>query len=383
LLADPDALHIFDKSVDYKGVRMEGVVNRRTLLSFAFGTLVGGAFVAWRYDPALFRWKPNVDKPLPPPPPDEGTLVVDPLSQKWDFNYEKVHWAPAMPLAQISSSVYSSGDKLETTLSHWGLTQIEELSDGSIFACVASNEKMVVVAFRGTDDAVDWLTNFDLLFLRLGTGVVHRGFYRSTTAMVSRAVEAAKAQGAANKLIWITGHSLGGAMALLFAYDCLQTKALDITGLVTFGQPMVVDGRLARYLNAELSGRYLRFVNGGDSVPRMVPGYSHCGNLVYFIDNSFKFDKPAIRAGAAPTKADEFAEALVYEQGPEPMSKEEFDRIKSTKSRRIERRKDRRRQIEPNAQAAAVEDHDMSRYMHWIGLFAGQAKVKPVASEKP
>jgi triacylglycerol lipase len=198
--------------------------------------------------------------------------------------------------------------------------------------------------------------------------------------MVSRAIEAAKAQGAANKLIWITGHSLGGAMALLFAYDCLQTKALGITGLVTFGQPMVVDGRLAAYLNAELDGRYLRFVNGDDLVPLMVPFYSHCGKLVYFIDNTFKSDKPTIRAAAA--KADELAEALAYEHGPQPMSKEEFDRIKSNKSRRLERRKDRRRSIEPEAQAAAVEDHDMSRYLHWIGLFAGQAKVKPMASPK-
>jgi hypothetical protein len=358
----------------------KGAVNRRMFLSFAAGTVIGGTFIAWRYDPALFNPRPNIDDPLPPPPPDEGKLVVDPLSQPWDFNYEKVHWAPTMPLAQISSSVYSSGDKLETTLSDWGLAQIEELSDGSMFACVASNEKVVVVAFRGTDDAVDWLTNFDILFVRLGAGFVHRGFHRSTAAMVSRAVEAAKAQGAANKLIWITGHSLGGAMALLFAYDCLQTNALSITGLVTFGQPMVVDGGLAAYLNAELNGRYLRFVNGGDSVPRMVPLYSHCGNLVYFIDNTFKFDKPAIRAAAA--KADEPAEALIYEQGPEPMSREEFDRIKSTKPRRLERRKDRRRKIEPEAQAAAIEDHDMSRYMHWIGLFAGQAKVIPMASAK-
>lgn len=359
----------------------QGSVNRRVFFSFAAGSLCGGAFIAWRYDPALFNWKPNVVNPLPPPPPDEGKLVVDPLSQRWDLNYEKVHWAPTLPLAQISSSVYSSGDKLETTLRDWGLTQIEELSDGSMFACVASNSTIVVVAFRGTDDAVDWLTNLDLLFVKLGTGFVHRGFRRSTDALVSRAVEAAKAQGAAKKLVWITGHSLGGAMALLFAYDCLQTRALDITGLVTFGQPMVVDGKLAAYLNAELNGRYLRFVNGGDSVPRMVPLYSHCGNLVYFIDNIFKFDKPAIRAAAA--KADTFAEALVYEQGPEPMSKEEFNRIKNSKPRRLELRKNRRRKIEPVAQAAAVEDHDMSRYMHWIGLFAGQAKVKPVASAKP
>lgn len=356
----------------------QAAMNRRMFFSFAAGALIGGAFIAWKYDPALFNWNPNVDDPLPPPPPDEGQLVVDPLSRAWDFNYEKVHWAPTMPLAQISSSVYNSGHTLETTLSDWGLTELEELSDGSMFSCVASNEEIVVVGFRGTDDAIDWLTNFDLVSIRLGTGFVHRGFHRSTTALVARAVEAAKAQGAASKLIWITGHSLGGAMALLFAYDCLQTKALDITGLVTFGQPMVVNGGLAANLNTALSGRYLRFVNGGDSVPRMVPLYSHCGNLVYFIDNTFKFDKPAKLAAAANTG--ESVEPLVYEQGPEPMRKEEFERIKSTNSRRLERRKDRRRTIEPEAQAAAIEDHDMSRYMHWIGLFAGQAKVKPTSS---
>lgn len=355
-------------------------VNRRMFFSFAVGAVCGGAFIAWRYDPALFNWNPTVVNPLPPPPPDEGKLVVDPLSQAWDLNYEKVQWAPAMPLAQISSSVYSSGDKLETTLRDWGLTQIEELTDGSMFACVASNKNAVVVAFRGTDDAIDWLTNFDILFVRLGVGYVHRGFHQATAAMVSRAVNAAKAQGAANKRIWITGHSLGGAMALLFAYDCLQTTALDITGLITFGQPMVVDGKLAAYLNAALNGRYLRFVNGGDSVPRMVPLYSHCGNLVYFIDNTFKFDKPTIRAAAA--KADAPAEALFYEHGPVPMSWEEFERIKSNKPRRLERFKKRRRQIEPEAQAAAIEDHDMSRYMHWIGLFAGQAKIKLKAGAK-
>ena len=42
---------------------------------------------------------------------------------------------------------------------------------------------------------------------------------------------------ASAKHIWVTGHSLVGAMALVCAYDLTVYQGYEIDGVITFGQP--------------------------------------------------------------------------------------------------------------------------------------------------
>jgi hypothetical protein len=74
--------------------------------------------------------------------------------------------------------------------------------------------------------------------------------------------------------VWITGHSLGGALATLAADRVIRAgilKPSDIGGVFTFGQPRVGNGPFAR--GYPLHDRHFRFVNGNDVVTRVPPRY--------------------------------------------------------------------------------------------------------------
>lgn len=91
--------------------------------------------------------------------------------------------------------------------------------------------------------------------------------------------------------LFITGHSLGGALAALYAtmlnYTGETEVASKIGAVYTFGQPRVGDADFAEYAAEHLAGRYFRVVYCNDVVPR-VPfdnelfAFKHFGNCDYF-----------------------------------------------------------------------------------------------------
>ena len=77
----------------------------------------------------------------------------------------------------------------------------------------------------------------------------------------------------------VTGHSLGGALAVLAA-DILNAQGFLIHSVYTFGQPRVGDATFAARYNMTLGQRTFRIVNSNDLVPRLpgwLMGYRHCG----------------------------------------------------------------------------------------------------------
>ena len=78
---------------------------------------------------------------------------------------------------------------------------------------------------------------------------------------------------AGDKPIWIAGHSLGGALAVLAALDLTLNRKLPVQGVYTFGQPRVGDRTFARSVKKTLGDRMVRFVNNRDVVPQVpTPG---------------------------------------------------------------------------------------------------------------
>jgi hypothetical protein len=71
--------------------------------------------------------------------------------------------------------------------------------------------------------------------------------------------------------IWITGHSLGGALAVLAAAVLKFEAGRDIAGLYTYGRPRVGDNAFCEALDAALTGRFFRYVNDQDIVPHAIP----------------------------------------------------------------------------------------------------------------
>jgi len=95
--------------------------------------------------------------------------------------------------------------------------------------------------------------------------------------------------------IRITGHSLGGAVAVLLAV-LLRNDKINVFEIVTFGQPMVTNEDGARIWNSgELALPLFRFWNQDDIVPTLPPaisrlinwagGYYHFGYLCRYTNS--------------------------------------------------------------------------------------------------
>ncbi|HKE86456.1 MAG TPA: lipase family protein [Vicinamibacterales bacterium] len=158
---------------------------------------------------------------------------------------------------------------------------------------VVENDEAIVVAFRGTQPRhpVDWLSDGRVVQATWAhtVGKVHKGFYEALRAVWGDGqVLPRRLVGRGNRTVWITGHSLGGALAELCAARACFDPAITsvpIQGIYTFGQPRVGDEAFAALLHQKLGARTFRFVNDRDIVPR-VPffsmGYRHYGNQTFF-----------------------------------------------------------------------------------------------------
>ena len=89
----------------------------------------------------------------------------------------------------------------------------------------------------------------------------------------------------ADRPLWVTGHSLGGALALLAAWR-LQRSFVTVHEVVTFGAPMIGNDAAARAFEQEFAGKIFRYVNLEDPVPLLpsvslvANSYAHCQSEV-------------------------------------------------------------------------------------------------------
>jgi len=135
------------------------------------------------------------------------------------------------------------------------------------------NDRHVVLAFRGTQEWTDVLTDLDARPRAVEGAKIHSGFadaYDSIANTVSGLVKKRLGRG---KLLWITGHSLGGALATLAA--ARLGAELAPNAVYTFGQPAVGDATFG----ASYRWPHFRFVNNQDPVP-LVPLQMPLGNFL-------------------------------------------------------------------------------------------------------
>ncbi len=137
----------------------------------------------------------------------------------------------------------------------------------------------LVLAFRGTEKKVsDWLTDAQCVPTVEGKAKVHTGFLEAFTKKkdaagrtVRQVVEDildgqdAKDQDGNRLPLFITGHSLGGALALL----ATRLVAPNMDGACyTFGAPRIGNYEYFRFIKTPV----YRIVNSSDIVPRVPPG---------------------------------------------------------------------------------------------------------------
>lgn len=202
----------------------------------------------------------------------------------------------ALCLAHAARLAYADEESARAQAREWGFDRFRffEAEFAPPFALdhtqayTMASDTMVVTAFRGTEPAqiLDWLSDGKAPMVphSSGRGLVHWGFHTALEAVYPGLREAI-AEFGAGRSVWFTGHSLGGALAMLAAARVrFDDPALTADGVYTFGQPRVFDRRLAAAYDSTLEGRTMRFVNNNDVVPRVPPGplYKHVARMRYF-----------------------------------------------------------------------------------------------------
>ena len=146
---------------------------------------------------------------------------------------------------------------------------------------VVWNDTDAVICFRGTEPKEMSDIKADLNAIQRqglnNKGDVHGGFQGEINKIWDLILE--KVNELKNHKIYITGHSLGGAMATICAKR-LQEQKIEVQCLYTYGSPRVGDRRWVKSLQIP----HYRFQNNNDvvcKVPFWFMGYRHHGKSVY------------------------------------------------------------------------------------------------------
>ncbi len=182
----------------------------------------------------------------------------------------------AVFLAEASQAAYDDANSTE----EWSLrneftkTKFFENEETQGFWCIADN-RIALLVFRGTSSPWDWIRDARFFPAPHPWGLVHIGF-RNGVEEINSALQEFATLAKNIKQVWITGHSLGGALALIAAAK-LKMQGI-VTTVYTYGQPRVGLSDFAERFNLELPGQLYRFINQSDIVTR-VPTllYRHTG----------------------------------------------------------------------------------------------------------
>jgi len=209
----------------------------------------------------------------------------------------------ALSLAEAAKLSYADGPTIDKQAREWGFSGAKFLNSGGTQAFIALSERVLLIAFRGTTDLADWIDNLTLTSTARPYGKTHTGFLGSFQR-VEQNVRAAVAK-AGNRVVWFTGHSLGGAIATATAAE--MKDDLPRAGIVTFGQPQVGFGDLKTFVDDAFGGRYQRYVNANDPVASIPPWPWQHVNLLRHVGVRAGGDKGAAKGPTAMTP-EEFEE---------------------------------------------------------------------------
>jgi hypothetical protein len=175
--------------------------------------------------------------------------------------------------------------------------------------------RVVILSYRGTEPATlgNWLADADIGSASLALGGeplgVHAGFHRNVRATLWGVIRelqlALRGRSLADpdkeldhpmQALYVTGHSLGGAMALLFALSLAgnaeqRAIAATLRAVYTFGQPLAVGGPLPEVAHA-VGRKVFRYVRARDPIPALPPlawgRFAHFGHEYRFADGEWK-----------------------------------------------------------------------------------------------
>eukprot|EP00903_Cladosiphon_okamuranus_P006675 g6516.t1 len=236
----------------------------------------------------------------------ENRLVFNDLREGPDLRVNGFSARNAFFFSHLSSTMYLTPGLVEAHFRKLGITEFfwfsppdavtrspfSQINDTQ--AAIAATEDYIAVVFRGTQEGADWWTNLKFLHRHFPSlGRVHEGFSEGLdTVWIGEGMldKLKEMYGESPRPIFVTGHSLGAALATIAAARLAVDHDLPFKALYTMGSPRVFDRTGAQsfdnWMNhgALLSQKSFRGVNNNDIVPAVPPefsDYQHVGTKIY------------------------------------------------------------------------------------------------------
>ena len=203
------------------------------------------------------------------------------FGQGFPFSY-----AAAQSMMWLSQLSYESSAKIDGILTQWQLQLLAHLhspNEGPLWGTatqgfVCRRDGATIVAFAGTDAGKIKTVLTDFETVPDDDSGLHPGF-RDALAAVWTQLQAAVPSLDGGRL-FVTGHSLGAALAVLAAFRLRVEANITADAVYTFGLPRVGGTEFGAGYEPVLGTRTFRLVDGYDPVPAVPPtllGFRHVG----------------------------------------------------------------------------------------------------------
>ena len=200
------------------------------------------------------------------------------------------NWQRAEVAAKLSTHAYKTETAAIAACKKMGFPWAKLISNDGAEVLVAKDRNDLWFAFRGTEPSKLNDVMADLHIIKntaMAGGRVHGGFQKEVNDLWMDILAELEHndQLKVRKDVYMTGHSLGAAMATISA---TRYKPAE---LFTFGSPRVGGSRFVKNIKCT----HYRFMNNNDIVCRIPPawlGFKHHGEMIYFNRFGDKADKP-------------------------------------------------------------------------------------------
>jgi triacylglycerol lipase len=152
-------------------------------------------------------------------------------------------------------------------------------------ACVvvAGGRGATFITFAGSDPLKfeDWITDFNAV---QSANNLHAGFKAAVETVWTTIETAMKKRFASEQALFLTGHSLGGALAIIAAARAALEFKIQPTVVYTYGSPRAGGTEFFDIYKPLLGDATFRLIHGNDivpTVPPVLPGeYRHVGQSI-------------------------------------------------------------------------------------------------------
>ena len=169
--------------------------------------------------------------------------------------------------AELANDAYLCEEDFKTKYKESALSITASISKSVHFYTLHTRNNTLIVTFRGSRSFENWESNLNIgetQFLDVKGAIVHQGFYEEALGTRTKLAKVLDK----NQKVIVTGHSLGGAVALVFA-AMLQNDGFDVK-LITFGSPPVGNQTFVDSIKAL---DHIRYTHIFDIVPKVKKEY--------------------------------------------------------------------------------------------------------------